>query len=324
MPLKQGKKNSLSFWTNGHIGVLMGGCSCEREISIKSGKAVFAALKAYGCRVSALDLQSERPQIIKNNLRKEKIDLAFIALHGRFGEDGQIQQILKEMNIPFTGSGPSASARTMNKILSQDIFQKKNIPICHFMTVHRKNKIEFEEMRDYFGSLPVVVKPASQGSSIGVNFVRKKSDYKRALKTAFRYGDAIIVEKYVAGRELTVGILAEKALPVIEIVSKREFFDYRAKYEKGKTEYIVPADLSKPVSQKCKRIALNAHQALGCFGFSRVDLMLDDDQNVYVLEVNAIPGFTETSLLPKAAKATGISFTDLCLKIIEISYAQKK
>jgi D-alanine-D-alanine ligase len=293
----------------GRIGVLMGGTSAEREISLNSGKAVYQALKAEGLNVIPIDIRS-------NSLRKikqAKISVAFIALHGKFGEDGTIQRLLETLRIPYTGSGVMASYLCLDKIASRRIFKHYNIPVPEFQTFHRQSKDYLQRLNLKF---PLVVKPSSQGSSIGITFVDDASKLKQALNAAFKYDDTVLAEKYIPGREITVGILEGKALPVVEIVPKKRFFDFEAKYEKGKSEYVVPARLAKKQYKKAQQIGLIAHGALGCRGFSRVDMILHKDIP-FALEVNSIPGLTSTSLLPMAARAIGIPFPKLCLKIIQ-------
>ncbi|MFH1904487.1 MAG: D-alanine--D-alanine ligase [bacterium] len=295
---------------NRRIAVLMGGPSSEREISLKSGNCVLKALKAAQLNATAFDVNRELP----DRLIKGKIDLVFIALHGKPGEDGTIQGMLDILNIPYTGSGVLASALSMDKIASKRLFQIAEIPTPEFSVIN-KNKSHFNPPQ----SFPVVIKPSTEGSTIGVSIVKNANEFKKALETAFRYDDNIICEKYIDGKEITVGILEEKALPVIEIVPKFGFYDFNAKYKKKSTDFVVPAELKKEKSAKIKQIALKTHKILGCYGMSRVDMKLDCKLNPYVLEINTIPGLTETSLLPKAAQAAGISFIELCLKLLDLA-----
>ena len=294
----------------GRIGVLMGGPSSERDISLKSGKAVYQALKGEGLDVLPLDIRSNSLKKIK----QAKISCAFIALHGKFGEDGTIQKILESLRIPYTGSGVIASRLCLDKIASRRIFKQHNIPVPEYNILHcRSWRKRLKELRLEF---PVVVKPSTQGSSIGITFVDRASKLNRAINCAFKYDDTIIIEKYIKGREITVGILNDKPLPVVEIVPKKSFFDFQAKYEKGQSDYIVPAKLPQKCSRKAQGLGLLAHQALGCRTFSRVDMILRGFEP-FVLEVNSIPGLTSTSLLPMAAQARGINFAELCLKIAQ-------
>lgn len=306
----------------GKIGVLMGGASTERTISLKSGKAVFESLKEEGLDVVGLDIKthslSKNIQLIKD----AGIDIAFIALHGRFGEDGQIQKILEDLDIPYTGSGVAASRLALDKIASRQIFQIYGLAVPHYKVMHRLSYHKDAMFKDNF-NFPLVIKPATHGSSIGLSIIDKRRELKKALDLAFSFDERIVIEEYINGREITVGIVKNRALPVIEIKPKHRFFDYQAKYTTGLTEYIVPANLKKEVSQIAQRSALKAHRFLGCEGFSRVDMILKDS-TVYVLEVNTVPGLTKISLLPKAAQAIGLSFSKLCIQLIKLAYEKKK
>ena len=301
----------------GRVGVLMAGPSSEKKISLKSGHAVLNALRESG--VNAL------PVIIKNSsikdnirlLKAKNIDCAFIALHGAFGEDGGIQSILSKLKIPYTHSGVRASKLAMDKVASRKIFEKHGLAVPRSQVIKKNSyKINNFPVRGF----PLVVKPASHGSSIGLSIVENKKDVSRAINLAFKFDSRVIIEEYVKGRELTVGIIDDRALPVVEIFPKHLFFDYQAKYKKGLTDYVVPAKLPNKIAAKVKKKALLAHQLLGCFACSRVDIILDTKNKPFVLEVNTIPGFTETSLLPKAAKKSGIGFNELCLKLISLAY----
>lgn len=306
------------------VGVLMGGPSRERDISIKSGKAVCRALKNKGISVVPVELgassgENGYKEAVAREISSSNIDVVFIALHGEFGEDGAIQKILEDIKMPYTGSGVDASRLAMDKISSKDIFNSNNIHTPPHIVI-RKDDIDRKcNARLYFEKLssPLVVKPSNEGSSIGLSIVDRIEDFYIALRNAFKYSDNVIVEQYVRGREITVGILEDKALPSIEIIPKRRFFDFKAKYEKGLTEYIVPAEIGKGEYNACGKIALSAHRALGARFFSRVDMILREDRKPLVLEVNTIPGLTETSLLPKAANAAGIDFNQLVFKILE-------
>ena len=293
---------------NKRIAVLMGGTSSEREISLKSGNCVLNALKEANLNATAFDVNRELP----DRLIKEKIDLVFIALHGKPGEDGTIQGMLDILNIPYTGSGVLASALSMDKIASKRLFQIAGIPTPEFRIISKDKPYITNPLENF----PVVIKPSTEGSTIGISIVRKEDEFRKALKTAFHYDNDVICEKYIDGKEITVGILEEKALPAIEIIPKSGFYDFNAKYKKKSTDFVVPAKLKKEKSAKIKQIALKAHKTLGCYGMSRVDMKLDSKFNPYVLEINTIPGLTETSLLPKAAQAAGINFKELCLILL--------
>ena len=324
------------------IGVLMGGDSAEREVSLRSGEAVYKALKREGYEVKRIEIGKEQSAKSKaqraNAIKKEEIatqikesgiNFAFVALHGGFGENGGMQALLEELNIPYSGSGVLASQRAMNKILSKNIFQQNDIPIPRYEVL--KNGFSREDLELVIKRLgfPLVVKPTSEGSSIGVSIVRNrrnvrsetsdKEELEKKIKSALGYSNEVIVEEYINGKEVTVGILAERALPPILLVPKNKFYDYAAKYEPGMTEYLVPAPLDKEISAEVQKTALNAYFALGCSVFARVDMMLNKKNQCFVLEVNTIPGFTETSLLPKAAKTEGIGFGELCSRIVELS-----
>ncbi len=308
----------------GRIGVLMGGYSSERAISLKSGTAIFEALKAEHCDVVALDIQDQEEQKIIDLIKKADIDIAFIALHGQLGEDGTIQSILEKLEIPYPGSGVDASRLSINKVLAQNLFKKNNIQIAPFVSLVKKNSADIDEVINQLKSFPLVVKPACEGSSIGVTLVRNKKELIKAIDVAWQYGPQVLVEKYIKGRELTVGILNQKALCVIEICAKGDFFDFAAKYQSGLTEYIFPAQIPQQTALRIQKMALDAHTALGCEDLSRVDFILSDDGTPYVLEINTIPGFTSTSLLPKAAKEAGLNFNQLCFKLVELAYGKKK
>ncbi|MFH1398140.1 MAG: D-alanine--D-alanine ligase [Candidatus Omnitrophota bacterium] len=307
----------------GRIGVLMGGPSSEREISLKSGKAVLDNLKAIGLDASGVDIKTDNIEDNINLLKSLSLNCAFIALHGRFGEDGKIQKILDGLKIPYIGSGPKASGLAMDKLDSHEIFKANGLIIPSYKVLDKRTFRINPKVTDDILYPPLVIKPVTGGSSIGLSVVIKEEDLKQALDTAFCYDDRIIIEQYIKGRELTVGVLDEEALPVIEIIPKKPFFDFEAKYQLGLTEYIVPAKLKDDIRKKVQDAGLSAHKLLGCYGFSRVDIILSEDNIPFVLEVNTIPGFTSTSLFPKAAKAIGIDFPQLCLKLLELAFQRQ-
>jgi len=311
-------RNKTEF---GRIGVLMAGPSTEKKISLKSGHAVCEALKGCGYNVVPVIIKTDKIQDNIRLLRLKKIDCAFIALHGRFGEDGGIQKILSLLRIPYTGSGARASELAMDKVYSRRIFQRHGLKVPRSRVL---NKDSYAGINPRNLSFPLVVKPATHGSSIGLSIVGKPGDIPKAINMAFKFDSRIIIEEYIKGRELTVGILEDRAMPVVEIIPKHSFFDYQAKYKKGLTDYIVPAKLSPALTKRVKKAALDAHRLLDCFGFSRVDIILNESGEPFVLEVNTIPGLTSTSLLPKAAKQLGIDFTSLCLKLIKLAYAPRR
>ena len=294
----------------GRIGVLAGGPSNEREISLRSGRAVHDALLGEGLDSIFLDVKNNIEEIIKNSC----IDVAFIALHGRFGEDGTVQRMLEDAGIPYTGSGVEASLAALDKAVSKDLFIRNLIPVPRHMVLI-KGKPQAHDC-DRLG-MPIVVKPHLEGSSIGLSIVGDKNSLPGAIDKAFEYGNKVILEEYINGRELTVGILNDEALPVIEIVSRNKVYDYDAKYKDSDTKYLVPAPIPENLSRKARSLGVLAHKVLGCRSFSRVDMMMAQSGDIFVLEVNTIPGMTERSLLPKAAQATGLRFGSLCVKILE-------
>ena len=307
----------------GKIGVLMGGPSSEREISLKSGHAVFDALAQLGLDVASIDITTDNPQENARLISSLNINCAFVALHGRFGEDGGVQKVLDGLSLAYTGSGVRASQLAMDKIASRKIFQDTGlaVPSCRVFekTTYALQQKEYDNL-----TFPLVVKPATHGSSIGLTIVDKREELKGALNLAFSYDTRAILEDFIDGREITVGILDEEPLPVIEIVPKKRFFDYEAKYKTGMTDYVVPAPLEEAVARRAQGAALAAHKSLGCLGCSRADMILSRENIPFVLEVNTIPGLTTTSLLPKAAKVVGIDFGQLCLKLVSLAYEKKK
>ena len=307
----------------GRVGVLMGGPSSEREISLKSGKAVLSALKDSGVETIGIDIVTDNPADNIRLLNTYNLDCAFIALHGRFGEDGAIQEILEQIGLPYTGSGVKASRLAMDKIGALKIFKagKLYVPRSHFLKRQVYNKKMY--FRNDLG-FPLVIKPANHGSSIGLSIVERQEEIPAAIHLAFQFDERIVIEEYISGRELTVGVLDERPLPVIEIVPKHKFFDFEAKYQAGLTDYIIPAHLDAEIAEKVQQSALKAHKLLGCFGCSRTDIILSYDNLPFVLETNTIPGMTATSLLPKAAKILGIEFNQLCLKLLELAYEKAK
>ena len=294
----------------GKVGVLLGGSSSEREISLKSGKAIAAALRAEGVEVIELGEKED----IRSGVLKHRIDLAFIALHGRFGEDGRVQSFLEEEGIPYTGSGVAASRLAMDKIASRRVFRQAGLTVP-FTRIYQRGKAHLPP--PFSG--PLVVKPAREGSSIGLSIIHSPREYESAIREAGRYDERILVERYIPGRELTVGVLAEQALPVVEILPKNKFFDFQAKYTKGMTEFKLPAPLPEARYREVQAAGLRSHQALGCYAYSRTDIILGEDGRPYILEVNTIPGFTATSLFPLAAARAGINFNELCVKMLKLA-----
>jgi D-alanine-D-alanine ligase len=293
--------------TDKKIGVLMGGTSAEREVSLRSGSAVYKALQGLGYNVIAIDAGPD----ICNVLKREKVELAFLALHGGCGENGSVQGMLEVLGIKYTGSGVLASALAMDKEASKKIFRYHNIPVPPFVILKGERKAERIEF-----DLPWVLKPATEGSSVGVSIVREKETFDEALAKAFSFGPRAIVEKYIDGKEIHIGILNGRTLGGVEVRPSLEFYNYEAKYTSGITAYILPPEIPDGVYEQAKAAALSAHLALGCRGASRVDLMIDAGGNPYVLEVNTIPGMTETSLLPKIAGLAGYDFPRLIEEMI--------
>lgn len=297
----------------GTVGVLMGGPSAEREISLKSGRAVAAALRQRGVKVVEIGEHTE----IKAGVLARRIDVAFIALHGRFGEDGEVQSFLEERGIPYTGSGVEASRLALDKAASRRIFRKSGLPTPPSLVYDAGDRLAPPSF-----SFPVVIKPSLEGSSIGLTIVDSPDKFEAACALAREYDRKIIVEKYIPGEEVTVGVLEGEALPVIKIVPRNPFFDYEAKYTKGKSSFIIPAPLPLPLYREVQQAGLSAHRALGCYAYSRTDIIVSSEGVPYVLEVNTIPGFTETSLFPQAAREAGIEFPELCLKLLDLAKAR--
>lgn len=290
---------------NKRIGVLMGGISEEREISLRTGTAILKALLEKGYKAVAIDAGRD----VAGVLVKKKIDVAFLALHGRYGEDGCIQGLLEVMAIPYTGSGVKASALAMDKTAAKKVMLYHGISTPASCIYDEGATLKFK--------VPLVVKPACQGSAIGVSIVNKESGIKSALKEASRFGGPVLIEKYIKGRELTVSILDGKVLPTIEIRPRKGFYDYTAKYTKGMTEFVVPARMAKATEKRVAREACKAYDALGCAGAARVDVMLDSRGTPFVLEVNTIPGMTELSLFPRAAEAAGLDYATLVEEMLK-------
>ena len=298
------------------IAVLAGGLSCEREISLISGKAVYEALSAKGLDVICVDPIGDFIPLLKKNA----ITIVFIALHGAFGEDGTVQMLLEEMQIPHTGSSPEASRYAMDKLFSRRRWLAARLPIPRWVEASSLNAaVRVKEL-----SFPVMVKPISQGSSIGMSLVETQEELPAAVEEASRFGERFLLEEYLPGSEVTVGILQDRPLPVIQIVPKRRFYDYVAKYTPGMTEYLVPAPLPSTTSRRLQQLAKTAHQVLGCRSFSRVDMILTPGRGPVLLELNTIPGMTPLSLLPKAAACAGIHFPELCRRMLASALERKE
>jgi D-alanine-D-alanine ligase len=298
------------------IGVIAGGISSEREVSLSTGNGIFQALKNLGYNATFIDFNGDLSPLMAGG-----IEIAYIALHGKFGEDGTIQGLLELLKIPYTGSGVLSSAAAMDKIFSKKIFGFEKIPTPDFIVLDSKEDPGFDlkeidrKIRVGIG-YPVIVKPNKGGSSIGVTILENGEMLQEAIDGAFKNDNKILIEKYLKGKLLTVSIIGDRpvAMPVVEIRPKSGFYDYRAKYTPGCTDYIVPAEIDSEDSRKISEISLECHKILGCRGISRVDLIMTEN-SINVLEVNTIPGMTPTSLVPKSAGAAGISF-ELLVDII--------
>jgi D-alanine-D-alanine ligase len=311
------------------VAVLKGGDSLERLVSLRSGARVEDALDRLGHEVVPVDVGRD----LVDRLTAERPDVAFVALHGRGGEDGTVQELLELLGIPYTASGPSACIRCMDKVVAKNALRDAGVPTPDFYAFSQtafeelgaaKALPAIEERLDF----PIVVKPAGQGSALGIKFARTAADVPGALVAAFSYDTKVLLERHVAGRDLAVSVLegpdGPTALPVVEAVPREEdFYDFEARYEIGRTEFICPAALSDDVAARAHELALETYRVLGCYGFARVDLMLDDTSDeLTVLEANVIPGLTETSLLPLAAEAAGIGFEALIGRVLELAVAR--
>jgi D-alanine-D-alanine ligase len=308
------------------IAVLKGGSSLERQVSLRSAARAEDALRSLGHDVVPLDAG---PDLVRR-LKEVEPDLAFIALHGPGGEDGTPQELLEILGIPYTGPGVAACMRCMDKALAKHLFRAADIPTPDWVAF---NSIAFrelgaaealEEIEAHLG-FPLVVKPAAQGSALGVRFAATREDVPQALVSAFSYDERVLLERHVEGRELAVSLLDGEPLPVVEVRPKEEDrFNYEARYEIGRTEYVCPAELGRDEVPRVQEVARRAYNVLGCTGFARVDLMLDGDGAPQALEANAIPGLTDTSLLPMAADATGLSFEELIGRIVELALGRRE
>ncbi len=295
------------------VAVLKGGPSLEREVSLRSGINVEAALRRLGHEVLPMDAD----QHLVRHLREERPDVAFVALHGRGGEDGTVQEILEILQIPYTGSGVLASERAMDKVVSKALFRAAGVPVPHGYAFSKEAFSRMgaadilPDIQQTLG-LPLCVKPARQGSALGISMVKEPGELASAILNAMGYDDRVLVERFVPGRELAVSVVMAKqpwALPVIEAVPLgHDFYDFEARYTPGETELRPPRDVDDDIIQEAARVSILAAETLGCRGIARVDLILDDEGRLWVLEINTIPGMTDTSLLPKAAEIAGVGF----------------
>ena len=307
----------------GRIAVLKGGSSLERQVSLRSAARVQDALERLSHDVVPVDVGGD----LVERLRAEAPDAAFIALHGVGGEDGTVQELLEILGIPYTGSGVLACMRSMDKVLAKHLLLDAGIPTPEFFAF---NETAFqglgaaaalpaiEERLDF----PIVVKPAAQGSALGINFARTAADVPGALVAAFSYDTRVLLERYVRGRDLGVSVLEGSALPVVEAVPREEdFYDFESRYEIGRTTFVCPAELPEPITARAQALAVATYDLLGCHGVARVDMMLEESTSeLFVLETNVIPGMTDTSLLPQAAEAAGIGFEALVERMLELAF----
>ncbi|MBT8358633.1 MAG: D-alanine--D-alanine ligase [Desulfobacterales bacterium] len=305
------------------VALLSGGISSEREVSLNSGKQVFQALDKEKYKVIRYDPKTDIERLVTD---AAKIDVALIILHGLYGEDGTVQGLLDLLNIPYQGSGVLGSAIAMNKVISKQLYQKHGIKIPGYRIAKKGESINLALCLDQIG-LPMVIKPAEGGSSVGMSIVKTENALENALKKAFSYDETVLLESYIKGIEITGGVIGNKelqALPLIEIIpdEKHDFFDYEAKYTAGITREICPARIDDSLTAQAQTYAKMAHQALSCKGYSRTDMIIKDN-GIYVLETNTIPGMTPTSLLPRAAEAAGLNFSQLLDRLIELGIEGK-
>ncbi|MEE8074701.1 MAG: D-alanine--D-alanine ligase [Candidatus Binatia bacterium] len=301
-----GKRQGI--YRDRRIGVIGGGLSLEREVSLVTGREVVKALRRRGYKVISIDARRDLPQ----RLRRHSVEVVFNAMHGKIGEDGCVQGLLEVMGIPYTGSGVTASALSMDKVIAKELFMRKGIPTPPYQVLKRGHG--YSEVRL---SLPLVVKPRAEGSTLGVTIVRRKKDLPIALARAFRFDPTCLVERYIGGKEIAVGLLDGRALGAIEIQPLKGFYDFKTKYTSGMARHLYPAPLKRQVYRRVLKVAQEASAALGCEGTPRVDMRVTPQGRVYVLEVNTLPGLTPLSLLPEIAQGRGIPFPDLVEKILD-------
>jgi D-alanine-D-alanine ligase len=293
------------------VGVLMGGMGAEKEVSQRSGAAFVKSLERLQYPFEVIQVEKDLPKVLSDS----KIDCALIALHGKYGEDGTVQGILEYLKIPYTGSGVLSSSLSMNKAVTKQILTHWSIPTPPSQSVDlSKTKAKDFKLKLEF---PVVVKPSREGSTVGLSIVRKDDELQSALELASKSDNQIVIEKYIDGTEITVPIWIDRALPIIEIVPKSGFYDYKSKYTAGETEYIIPARISENVRKICENYSLETFKVMDCRQYARVDIRLDKNDKPYVLEVNTLPGFTETSLFPKSALKAGISFDSIIETLVD-------
>lgn len=309
----------MSFFDDKKVAVLYGGSSDEREVSLASGRNAHEALKAAGVQAELVDTQDSRAAL--KLLAEGDFAAAFIALHGKGGEDGTIQGALEMLQIPYTGSGVAASAIAMDKARSKALYGLVGLTVAKSVTLSKPGEMSCDEIRQAVGE-KCVVKPCGDGSSVGMSIVHDPQELPHALEVAFETGQAVMVEQYVAGTEVTVAVLGNdepQALPVIEIVPHAEFYDYEVKYSANGADHIIPARLDEAVYARVQGCAVRAHKALGCRGVSRSDFIIQADGTPVILETNTIPGMTSTSLLPDAASKAGMDFSQVCVRLLELA-----
>lgn len=305
------------------VAVLAGGRSGEREVSLHTGEQVAGALRGAGHTVTVIDSE---PAGFIEELRLAAPDVVFICLHGRFGEDGTVQGLLELLDMPYVGSGVLASALAMDKVMSKHLFAQEGIASPPYVALRRGEPVDFSALTAALGA-KTVVKPANEGSAIGVTIAHTPEELPAAIEEAFRHDVSVLVEKFVSGAEVTVGIIGNeelRILPTLEVVPEHEFYDYESKYVPGMSRHIIPARVSEHARTECQRLSLEAHVALGCRGMSRSDTIVEENGDIWLLEVNTIPGMTATSLLPDAARADGLEFPALCELLIELALEPRR
>jgi D-alanine-D-alanine ligase len=294
------------------ITVMLGGPSAEREVSLRSGAAVAQALRHLGHTVDELDPRDDHWELLPDT------DVVFLALHGTYGEDGTAQRRLEELGVPYTGCDPEASRVGFDKYLTKNRCLAAGVPTARFLLIDSPNA-----SWPMGWDPPVVLKPVRQGSSVGLQFVERVADWGRALTEAMRFDSQVLMEEKISGREVTVAILGEEPLPVVEVRPKSGVYDYQSKYTAGATEYLCPAPFDGPATTRIQSVALGAFQAIGGRDYARVDLMIHPNGTLAVLEINTLPGMTETSLLPKAAAAAGIGYAELCQRMVDLALKRR-
>ncbi len=304
------------------IGVIYGGENSEKEVSINTGRGIINALKIKGYEVIPIEYSAD----MIDRLRSSELDLVYIALHGKFGEDGRVQGLLDILKIPYVGSGVLASSLAMDKITAKKLFAYEGLPTAlDVILIKNKSEINIKSIIEKL-SLPVVIKPATEGSTVGLTIAEDEDEIIEGIEKAFNYDERIIVEQYLSGVEVTVAVLEDedeiKALPIIEIIPKNKFYDYESKYALGGSKHIIPARIPKNLTLEVQKNAIKAHKALGCKTISRVDMIITNEIP-YILEVNTLPGMTETSLFPDAAKAIGLEYADMIDLLVKITLKQK-